>query len=571
MIEELTQKITIIEPTKSDHFDMENGTVNKLKVCAYARVSTDLEDQKNSYDAQLKEFGERIKRNEKWEFVRLYSDQGVSGTSINHRIGFQQMIDDAMNGKIDLILTKSISRFARNTVDCLSIVRQLRKKNVYIYFEKENITSSDEKADFVLTLFASFAQEESKSISENVKWGIRKRMNTGVVHFNKFILGYDIDKNGVVTVNKQQAEIVKSIFNLYLSGSSYREICNYLEEKNYKTPMGNNKWYVSTINNILENEKYSGDALLQKSYVEDFLTHKRKKNTGQLASILIENHHEPIITKETFLYVQSLIKASKLKGTQNRLHYKPLAGSVFCGNCKRPMKKVTYHSGKTYSKDVLSCKKSSVKTEDYCECSLKPVDYNAIMEITAEVIFTNYNGNLYYKEISKHNLVKTKNYIDEFYTLCINLKTKISKLEFEITKVIKEKISTANTSETLELKFNTLKKELVQNKEKLRLLNEKELFKNEEANTLQQINMFIDNSSLLSFTIVQKFIGKIIRKKDNTFLYILNDFPLDDLFVIDHYAELISLPILYSKDMLIDGLKYRYKVAKLGGYSNEQY
>ncbi|MFA6832215.1 MAG: recombinase family protein [Bacteroidaceae bacterium] len=561
MLEELTQKITIIEPTKNLHFNMNDGTINKLRVCAYARVSTDLEDQKNSYDAQLDEFGNRIKKNPKWEFVKLYADQGVSGTSIKHRKGFKQMIDDAMNGKIDLILTKSISRFARNTVDCLSIVRQLRKRNVFIYFEKENITSNDEKADFVLTLFASFAQEESKSISENVKWGIRKRMNSGVVHFSKTLLGFNVDKNGIVTINQEEAKIVKAIYNLYLSGCSYRDICSFLEQKEYKTPTGKTKWSISTINSILENEKYCGDVTLQKTYVEDFLTHRSKKNTGQLASILIENHHEPIITKEVFLYVQSIIGASKLKRNAHKLHYKPLAGTVFCGNCKRPMKKVTYHSNKSYSKNVLSCKKTSVKSENYQKCSLMPVDYDTLINIATRVILDNYKGNLYYKEIAKYHMIKTSTYYNEFYANSINIKTKIAKLEKQIKIVIKKKINETTNNGTLEIQFNKLKQELAKNRKKLEQLNQAEFDKNTNCNFLNEINKFIDDSSFISYTIINKFIGKIIRKRDNTFRVILNNCQLEDKYVIDNFDTLMHIPVQYSKD--------NYEVCELGGYSHE--
>ena len=168
--------ITVIPKKQVLSINPTTGDVVKKRVAAYARVSTDLEDQRNSFNAQLEEYTTRIGKNPSWEFVKLYSDQGISGTSTKHRVGFQRMIKDALDGKIDLILVKSISRFARNTVDCLKTVRDLRKKNVEVYFDKEAISTNDTKVDMMLTIFASFAQEESKSISENVKWGVRKRM-----------------------------------------------------------------------------------------------------------------------------------------------------------------------------------------------------------------------------------------------------------------------------------------------------------------------------------------------------------------------------------------------------------
>ena len=171
--------ITVIPKKEILAINPTTGNVIKRRVAAYARVSTDLEDQKNSFNAQLEEYTTRISKNPTWEFVKLYSDKGISGTSTKHRVGFQRMIKDALDGKIDLILVKSISRFARNTVDCLKTVRELRKKNVEVYFDKESISTNDTKVDMMLTIFASFAQEESKSISENVKWGVRKRMAKG--------------------------------------------------------------------------------------------------------------------------------------------------------------------------------------------------------------------------------------------------------------------------------------------------------------------------------------------------------------------------------------------------------
>lgn len=338
---------------------------------------------------------------------------------------------------------------------------------------------------------------------------------------------------------------------------------------NYKTPTGKTKWCISTINSILGNEKYCGDALLQKSYVEDFLTHRSKKNTGQLASIMIENHHESIINKETFLYVQSLISASKVKGNTHKLHYKPLAGTVLCGNCKRPMRKVTCHPGKKYRKNVLSCKKSSVNNENYHTCSLKPVDYDALLNIATNVILDNYKGNLYYKEIAKHHIIKTSNYIDEFYSNSISIREKIAKLEIQINEVIKKKISGTSNDGSLETKFNKLKKELAKNKKRLSLLNENEFRKNNDSNCLQEITKFIDDSSCISFTIIDKFIGKIIRKSDYTFRVILNSHQLDDVYVIDTYDSLLDLPVLYSKNICINEINYNYEVCKLGGYSHE--
>ena len=237
-----------------------------------------------------------IQGSEDWEFAGLYSDEGISATNTKHRAGFNQMIADALAGKVDLIITKSVSRFARNTVDSLSTIRKLKEHNIECYFEKENIWTFDSKGELLLTIMSSLAQEESRSISENVTWGHRKRFADGKVRFaySRF-LGYEKGSDGTIVVVPEQAKTVRLIYKLFLDGMTMHTIAGELTKRGIKTPGGKDKWNQSTVRSILTNEKYKGDALLQKSYTVDFLTKKTKTNEGEVPQYYVENNHEAII------------------------------------------------------------------------------------------------------------------------------------------------------------------------------------------------------------------------------------------------------------------------------------
>ncbi|NCA74667.1 MAG: recombinase family protein, partial [Gammaproteobacteria bacterium] len=277
----------------------------KRKVAGYARVSTDRDDQFASYEAQVDYYTTMIKANVEWEFVGIYTDEGISGTSTNRREGFKQMISDALSGKIDLIVTKSVSRFARNTVDSLTTIRSLKENKVEVYFEKENIKTFDSKGELLITIMSSIAQEESRSISENVKWGRRKRFADGIfsLPYSHF-LGYDRGPEGTLVVNPEQARTVRYIYALFLQGMSFNGIAAKLTAEGFGTPGGQARWHDSTVSGILSNEKYKGDALLQKYYIPDFLTKKAVVNKGEVPQYYVQGNHEAIIDPEIFDLVQ---------------------------------------------------------------------------------------------------------------------------------------------------------------------------------------------------------------------------------------------------------------------------
>jgi site-specific DNA recombinase len=286
-------KVISVIPAKPMQVIRGLSTEAKKRVAAYCRVSTDTEEQLSSYEAQVSYYEDYIKKRPDWEFVGIYADEGITGTNTKNRTDFNRMIDDCLAGRIDLVITKSISRFARNTLDCLRYVRMLKEKGVGIFFEKENIDTLDSKGEVLLTILSSLAQDESRSISENSRWGIMRRFQQGKVRVNhKKFTGFDKDENGELVIDKKEAAVVRRIFTEYLAGKGLKAIGEGLEEDGITTATGNSAWHASVIKQMLQNEKYAGDALLQKTVTVDFLTHKRVKNEGQVQQFFVENSHE---------------------------------------------------------------------------------------------------------------------------------------------------------------------------------------------------------------------------------------------------------------------------------------
>ena len=314
--------------------------IKKLRVAAYCRVSTETEEQNSSYEVQVAHYTEFIKKNNEWEFAGIFADDGISGTNTKKRDEFNRMIAECMDGNIDMVITKSISRFARNTLDCLQYIRQLKDKNISVYFEKENINTMDAKGEVLLTIMASLAQQESQSLSQNVKLGLQYRYQQGKVQVNhKRFMGYTKDEDGNLIIVPEEAEIIKRIYREYLEGQSLVGIGRGLEKDGILTAAGKPKWRPESVKKILQNEKYIGDALLQKTVTVDFLTKKRVKNEGHVPQYYVENSHEAIIPKELFLQVQEEIhRRSNIytgEGKNKRIYSSKYALSAitFCGDC----------------------------------------------------------------------------------------------------------------------------------------------------------------------------------------------------------------------------------------------
>lgn len=325
------------------------------RVAAYARVSTESLEQEASLDAQREYFEDYIKAHENWSCVGIYFDSGLSGLSHRKREGFNMLIEDALSGKIDLIVTKSLSRFARNTVDTLTIIRKLKAANVEVYFQKENVYTLDSKGEFLLTLMSSIAQEESRSISENITWGQRKRFADGrySVPYKRF-LGYDQGGKNCLVINESQAKTVRLIYRLYLTGLTEKEICKFLENNRIASPSYGTRWHKNVIASILTNEKHKGDALLQKQFTVDFLSKTIKKNLGELPQYYVEKGHAPIISDEVFDLAQQ--ERQRRKSLNGQYSCKSILSSkIICIGCGSFYGKKIAHSNDKYHKVFWRC------------------------------------------------------------------------------------------------------------------------------------------------------------------------------------------------------------------------
>ena len=435
----MKENMIVIPATKPMHHtaSFHSGVQNK-HVAAYARVSTDKDEQENSFDAQVRYYTNYILSQPNWDFVKVYSDEGITGTSMKKRDGFNQMITDALAGKIDLILTKSVSRFARNTVDSLTTVRKLKENGVEVYFEKENIYTLDSKGELLITIMSSLAQEESRSISENTAWGRRKQFAEGKysLAYSTF-LGYDKGPNGELVINESQAEIVRRIYSEFLAGQAPSMIAKNLTADGIKTPGGKTKWRESTIRSILTNEKYYGAALLQKTVKPDILS-PQKKNTGELPCYFIPDDHEPIISEEIFKLVGEELQ--RRKESNSKVHSNSVfSGRIVCGDCGGYYGRKVWHAGSDnaafrwhcnnrYDKK-LGCKTPTVTEEDLEGAFIEM--FNKLFDRSAEIednwrtcldAITDTSG--YVLELEK--IQKSCN---ELQTLMVNALKEMSQLE----------------------------------------------------------------------------------------------------------------------------------------------
>ena len=348
----LERRVRVIPATKAPE-TLRKAQDGKMRVAAYCRVSTDSEEQLNSYEAQKSYYTQKIQDSPDWEMAGIYADEGITGTSLKKRTEFKKMITACKRGHIDLIITKSLSRFARNTVDCLETVRLLKANGIGVYFEKENINTLTESSEFLITLFSGFAQAESESLSKNVAWGKAKSAEAGKVTFQyKKMLGYRKGADGQPEIVPEEAEVIKRIYHRYLDGCTLGQIKRELDEDDVPTAQGVDSWSPAIIHNILTNEKYIGDALLQKTYVTDCISKKVKKNQGERAMYYVENNHPAIISREVFDQVRNEMtrRSSKRKVLQKsgKTELGKYSGKyaltelLVCGECGSPYKRVTW-------------------------------------------------------------------------------------------------------------------------------------------------------------------------------------------------------------------------------------
>jgi DNA invertase Pin-like site-specific DNA recombinase len=521
------EKQPILITAKINTDSAKSTKMKKLKVCAYCRVSTDKDEQLNSYENQVDHYENYIKDNKDWEYVGIFADEAVSGTSLKNRTEFKRMIQECLNGKIDMILVKSIARFGRNTADILQYVRLLRDNNVAIYFETERINTLNSDGEVLLSIFSSLAQDESRQTSERVNWGNDKSFKKGKVYGNGNLLGYDIS-DGKLIINEQQAEVVRFIFNNYIDGDGTVQICRKLEKLNIKTVSGKNKWSPSTLLGILKNEKYCGHLLQQKYYTTDYLSHKSLKNKGEKRQYLFEKNHDPIISQEIFNKVQEEIERRRtlqLAETGRRTKHSnkyPFSGMLECGKCKESFRRTVWHNGKKYERVVWECMGYVRNKKDFCDASavidsaLKEafvLVYNDIQVNKEEFLEDFKNGLDFY--INSTDFSKEINIVND----------KINDIELELSNVIKLKsISKLNNSNIYDMNISQLENVLND------LYNEKEQIEktsdifNDSQKTIEKIKVALNEYKQLDYfneKIFKDIVSKIIIIDFNHYQFIL--------------------------------------------------
>ncbi|KEI07162.1 recombinase [Clostridium sp. K25] len=507
------RSVTVIPPIVSKFTSGTTRAVTLKRVAAYARVSTDNDEQLSSYEAQVDYYTRHIKSNPTLDFVNVYSDEGISATSTKKREGFNRMITDALKGKIDLIITKSVSRFARNTVDTLTTVRKLKEKGVEVYFEKENIYTLDSKGELLITIMSSLAQEESRSISENVTWGQRKRFADGKVSLPyKQFLGYEKGEDGLPKIVEKEAKVVRLIYKLFLEGKTPSGIARYLTENKIPTPAGKEVWQPTTVKSILQNEKYKGDAILQKSFTVDFLTKKKKKNEGEIPQYYVENSHPAIISSEVFdLVQQEMKKREKLKG------YKT-SGSCFsskivCGECGSFYGSKVWHSNSKYRRVIWQC---NSKFKNHKKCNTPHLYEDKIKQAFVEAF---------------NSLIENKEEILKDYEDIIQALTDTSKLDKErvklkneleivmemLKKCVEENAHTALNQEEYEEKYKSLAERYESISKEIEGIDEKRLERNvKKENTVKFIKKLESREVLITEFDEELWLGTVEKVIVNT-------------------------------------------------------
>lgn len=472
----------------------------KTRVCAYCRVSTDNVEQLSSYEAQVNHYTNYIQNKPDWKFAGIYADEGISGTNTKKRVEFNRMIEDCMAGKIDMVITKSVSRFARNTLDCLKYIRMLREKGIAVYFEKENIDTLDAKGELLIVIMGSLAQEESRSLSTNTRWGIVHQFQEGKVRLNHTtFLGYTKDENGELVIVPKEAKIIKRIYEEYLAGYGTNKICRNLERDGIKTPTGRKKWWDSTIRSILKNEKYMGDALLQKSITVDFLTKKRVKNKGQAQQYYVEDSHPAIISKEMFMQVQEEMKkrSNIRKQSENKSRFTsiyPFSGITYCGKCGMQFRRRRWGSKPKYFQYVWICKERDDNGPK--ACSMPAVHEEKLKKAFVRAI----NKAISDKEVFTQKLVKNVEKVIQKAqeNLSIDeIQKRLKELQQELMKLVRINVNTGLDAEVYDGEYARIAKEIESLREKKQRIQEAKLDNTIRKNRAEKIADIINKREVI--------------------------------------------------------------------------
>ncbi|MEN1969196.1 recombinase family protein [Lentibacillus sp. N15] len=486
--------------------------IERLRVAAYCRVSTDTEDQLSSYKSQVAYYTDLIRKNAEWVLADIYADEAITGTQVIKREDFQRMINDCMNGNIDMIITKSISRFARNTLDTLKYVRMLKERNIAVYFEDEKINTLTMDGELLLVVLSSVAQQEVENISSNVKKGLKMKMQRGELVGFQGCLGYDYhpeDKS--ITVNEKEAEIVRYIFQRYVEGAGGSVISKELENLGYKTKRGTPTWAESTVLGIIKNEKYKGDILLGKTFTVDPISKRRLENYGEEDQFYLRNHHEPIISAEIFDKAEEIrLRRSRGKNTVSKNGGKrekfsrkyTFSCMMDCAFCGGTLTRRSWHSGTKYNKTIWQCVTSTKKGKKFCP------DSKGISEAAIEKAFLES-----YRVMCNNN----KDVLDEFLQRMEDVLSS-STVHKELSKIEKE-------VQLLEARKNKLVDMRLED------IIDKETYEEKYADILQKIDKKVQESEKLTSNLEEE---KDIKKRLLGFKKVLEQNEFIDTF--DRYV-----------------------------------
>ena len=503
-------------------------------VGAYCRVSTDTEEQQGSYNSQVNYYTEKIKSTPGWRFVKVYGDEGISGTNADNRPGFQEMMQDCENGKLDLIITKSISRFSRNVTVTLEVARKLRDKDIGIFFEKENLNTLHYTSESLLAIFSSLAQAESESMSENIKMGREFKYKNGECCYNMGkIFGFNQDSDGIVTINEEQAVVVKHMYEGYLNGMSIGGIIKDLQERKIPSPTGKEKWSPGTVERILSSEKYKGDFLTRKTFTVDPISKKKKKNTGQVSQYLITNHHPAIIEPEMFDMVQSeMARRGCIKKNDKKKHYGKYSGKfpfnnlIICGDCGAKYRRTMWVEKNGDKKHVWRCvNRIQDGKKAHCRHSVSINDIY-LTKKTVEAINIIYKSRSRVKDILKCSIASLMGDTEQ------PMITKNTARLEELSDLMRDAIFKNATGEMTPKELEKICYEVKTESEKLRKENEEHemtrKMKSAESSKLKQIFKAVDEMAEelteIDNTLVRNIIEKMeVIAKDKLTIWFIGD------------------------------------------------
>ena len=517
--------ITVIEPKQALLVD--KAKYQQTRMAAYCRVSTDSAEQKTSYETQKQVYTNMIARRKDWTMVGIYADEGISGTRADKRPEFNKMIKDCLAGKIDYIITKSVSRFARNTVECLEFVRMLKARNIGILFEEQNIDTLKCDSELYLVIYAGFAQSESESMSKNITWAFRKNFEDGKVVFNySKMVGYRKGNDGNPEIIPEEAEIIRNIYDWFLAGKTPREIIDLLITDGIQTKCGKQKWSVGTIQSILRNEKYCGDAILQKTVTIDCISKTHKKNTGEAPMYYVHNNHEAIVTREQFNKVQEELlrrntivpkNASKAISAQGRYSRYALTEIMHCDECGSRYKRCTW-AKKGVRKIVWRCMSRIEHGTQYCKNSPSLEESKLHQAIVRAINRFNQENETTYRLLMKASLsdalgIGGSNEEMELLT------RRIDSLNKKMMALVSEAVAEGQSIDDNEGEFKEISDEIAQLNNRVSTI--KELMTNDEnaKNRLESINAKVeelkDGITEYDDTIVRQMIECIKVYDDN--------------------------------------------------------